>query len=538
MLPEHDVLVVDEGARAGRPGHLGDLRRADRRRWSRPLPAGPARPAAADPPGWTTAAGDAADAALDRMPTTAGSPTGCPDVLRLAVASVRDAARELRRRALAEAGRAHPGRRAAGGPGRGHRGVRGGGAAGRRRRPAGQPGRGLGRRGRAATGGPARRGCTSRRCPWPGCCGSGCSTERTVVLTSATLAVGGSFDAAAGARGPGRRGCARLARGLDVGSPFDYPRQAMLYVARHLPPPGRDGIGADDAGRAGRADRRRPAGARSGCSPPGGRRRPRRSAMRRAARRDRAVPGGRRRRRPWSGEFAARRGYLPVRDAVAVAGGGRARLGLPAGGDRPDPVPAPGRPAGLGPAAGRRPRPAATASWRWRPRTPRCCWPRASAGWSGTGSDRGRGCGAGPPAGHRPVRARSCARRCRRSGPTTDRDLVLAALRRIDGAGSRRRCRWWPARRPEPPTAAAAVDPDRDGVRPRPARPAPRRPGGGARRSGPAAAPATSSTTAAPTPIHSARLETAGSCGADRRRPWPGSGCTRSAPASASAPPP
>jgi len=33
-------------------------------------------------------------------------------------------------------------------------------------------------------------------------------------------------------------------RGLDVGSPFDYARQAICYVARHLPPPGRDGLGA------------------------------------------------------------------------------------------------------------------------------------------------------------------------------------------------------------------------------------------------------------------------------------------------------
>ena len=31
-------------------------------------------------------------------------------------------------------------------------------------------------------------------------------------------------------------------RGLDVGSPFDYGTQAILYVARHLPPPGRDGM--------------------------------------------------------------------------------------------------------------------------------------------------------------------------------------------------------------------------------------------------------------------------------------------------------
>jgi ATP-dependent DNA helicase DinG len=30
--------------------------------------------------------------------------------------------------------------------------------------------------------------------------------------------------------------------GIDVGSPFDYARQGILYVARHLPEPGRDGI--------------------------------------------------------------------------------------------------------------------------------------------------------------------------------------------------------------------------------------------------------------------------------------------------------
>jgi ATP-dependent DNA helicase DinG len=30
--------------------------------------------------------------------------------------------------------------------------------------------------------------------------------------------------------------------GIDVGSPFDYRRQAILYVARHLPPPGRSGL--------------------------------------------------------------------------------------------------------------------------------------------------------------------------------------------------------------------------------------------------------------------------------------------------------
>ena len=32
-------------------------------------------------------------------------------------------------------------------------------------------------------------------------------------------------------------------RGLDVGSPFEYEKQAILYVAKHLPPPHRDGLG-------------------------------------------------------------------------------------------------------------------------------------------------------------------------------------------------------------------------------------------------------------------------------------------------------
>jgi ATP-dependent DNA helicase DinG len=134
--------------------------------------------------------------------------------------------------------------------------------------------------------------------------------RRTVVLTSATLAVGGSFEPLArqwglplgdpdgggdgpGHEGPGTDGAAArddtarddTARGAadgndtagngtaggdaagadmegpgggragaaigkhglawsgrDVGSPFDHPRSGILYVARHLPPPGRDGL--------------------------------------------------------------------------------------------------------------------------------------------------------------------------------------------------------------------------------------------------------------------------------------------------------
>jgi ATP-dependent DNA helicase DinG len=59
-----------------------------------------------------------------------------------------------------------------------------------------------------------------------------------VVLTSATLAIGGTFDAIARSMGVQ----ADEWHGLDVGSPFDYPRQAILYCARHLPSPGRHDI--------------------------------------------------------------------------------------------------------------------------------------------------------------------------------------------------------------------------------------------------------------------------------------------------------
>jgi ATP-dependent DNA helicase DinG len=129
-------------------------------------------------------------------------------------------------------------------------------------------------------------------------------SEHTCILTSATLKLGGDFDAAA--RSVGLRPVDRLAdppdadraddadtdkdaaddadtaddsredavddersnatrggakpetpavetagkdvveplpwRALDVGSPFDYARQAILYIARRLPPPGRGGI--------------------------------------------------------------------------------------------------------------------------------------------------------------------------------------------------------------------------------------------------------------------------------------------------------
>ncbi|GAB3041412.1 ATP-dependent DNA helicase [Sediminivirga luteola] len=67
---------------------------------------------------------------------------------------------------------------------------------------------------------------------------SGLFTDRTVVATSATLTLGGSFAPVAGALGLAGEDAPRW-DSVDVGSPFDYGRQGILYVARHLPRPGR-----------------------------------------------------------------------------------------------------------------------------------------------------------------------------------------------------------------------------------------------------------------------------------------------------------
>jgi ATP-dependent DNA helicase DinG len=70
---------------------------------------------------------------------------------------------------------------------------------------------------------------------------SGLFADSTAVLTSATLTVGGSFDAMANAWG--LADAETPWRGLDVGSPFQHAKAGILYVAAQLPPPGRDGTG-------------------------------------------------------------------------------------------------------------------------------------------------------------------------------------------------------------------------------------------------------------------------------------------------------
>jgi ATP-dependent DNA helicase DinG len=59
-----------------------------------------------------------------------------------------------------------------------------------------------------------------------------------VVLTSATLAVAGGFDSLLASLGLDDEHAVTL----DVGSPFDHAKQGILYVAKDLPPPGRDGV--------------------------------------------------------------------------------------------------------------------------------------------------------------------------------------------------------------------------------------------------------------------------------------------------------
>jgi len=69
--------------------------------------------------------------------------------------------------------------------------------------------------------------------------------KSTVILTSATLTIGGAFDAMA--RSWGLAGAeAPKWKGIDVGSPFAHAKSGILYVAAHLPPPGRDGAGSGE----------------------------------------------------------------------------------------------------------------------------------------------------------------------------------------------------------------------------------------------------------------------------------------------------
>ncbi|GAA2618813.1 ATP-dependent DNA helicase [Streptomyces tubercidicus] len=73
--------------------------------------------------------------------------------------------------------------------------------------------------------------------------------DRSVTLTSATLKLGGDFNGVAASLGLSPEGTEGEDippwKGLDVGSPFDYSKQGILYVAKHLAQPGREGSRTD-----------------------------------------------------------------------------------------------------------------------------------------------------------------------------------------------------------------------------------------------------------------------------------------------------
>ncbi|WP_369199358.1 ATP-dependent DNA helicase [Streptomyces sp. PU-14G] len=74
--------------------------------------------------------------------------------------------------------------------------------------------------------------------------------DRSVILTSATLKLGGDFNGVGASLGLAPEGLGDEEgdaaaetppwKGLDVGSPFDYRKQGILYVAKHLANPGRE----------------------------------------------------------------------------------------------------------------------------------------------------------------------------------------------------------------------------------------------------------------------------------------------------------
>ena len=72
---------------------------------------------------------------------------------------------------------------------------------------------------------------------------NGIFAESTVIATSATLALGGKFEPVAASLGLAGPEAPRY-DAIDVGSPFDYEKQGILYVASDLPKPGRGGLSA------------------------------------------------------------------------------------------------------------------------------------------------------------------------------------------------------------------------------------------------------------------------------------------------------
>jgi ATP-dependent DNA helicase DinG len=77
--------------------------------------------------------------------------------------------------------------------------------------------------------------------------GAGEAAAATASAATTVLAAPGGSEGTTPAAGAAASGSGSSAatttlpwHGVDVGSPFDYPRQGILYIARRLPPPGRE----------------------------------------------------------------------------------------------------------------------------------------------------------------------------------------------------------------------------------------------------------------------------------------------------------
>ena len=218
------------------------------------------------------------------------------------------------------------------------------------------------------------------RCGWPRCSVSGLLREklfadRSVVLTSATLKLGGDFNGVGASlglspEGTGRRGRRRSGRASTSARRSTIPSRASCTSPSTWPPPGREGSRGDMLDEL--AELMEAAGGRTlGLF----------SSMRAAQAAAEELRGRLEHPILLQGEetlgelikaFAADPktclfGTLSLWQGVDVPG-----PELPAGGDGPDPVPASRRPADERPRRRRWRRAAATASWRSRPRMPRC----------------------------------------------------------------------------------------------------------------------------------------------------------------------
>ena len=256
-------------------------------------------------------------------------------------------------------------------------------------------------------------------------------SDKTVVITSATLMLGGDFSVVATNVG--------LKPAERVGDPG--PRAGRSSSAPRRSCPGPASTSAPPSTTAAGDPLRRPPPAAPGSRRPG--RRPARRD-RRARRRRRGPHAGavlhppRRRGRGRGGPRAAaspdhprpgrraaaragppvRRGpaHLPLRDAEPVAGPRRPRRDLPAGADRPDPVPAPRRPADERAPEGRRQRGRQRVhAGRGHPRRPAARPGRRPADPHLHRPRRRRR--PRPPPGHRPLRQLPQGQPARRCGP-------------------------------------------------------------------------------------------------------------------------